>query len=327
MKFLNILFTVCSILVLSVMPGYSLCGGLPLNPVTEVAWQSIFPVKIGGVRIGMNTDNVETPDMADVPICICPIPIPPFFRTGISVGMWEPTNLIETVKDPFCLPTLGLQLYMPLGLNGTNDEDDGGFSMIQSHYYDFPVWSMMELLVDFACIEHASFDVEFMSELFPNWQDDSIAILLNPEVLLFANPIAQMSCMADAVGSQFGLPIPSLFWCVGSGGSIYPLSGHAIDGDYIQSQFTIASRTVYLQARMLNLMDGAVNICTKIPTPIWIKNHYRFQIAKPVRGIGAIGPGRSSILWGSMKNPPVGGTGTPDNFEWVLFKKRACCAF
>jgi conjugal transfer pilus assembly protein TraU len=300
--------------------------------VLDVAWQSIFPIKIAGVRIGMNTQNVDTPDLANLPVCVCPLPPPAFIRPGIPISFYEPSILLETVKDPFCIPSMGFQMMSPSGsmLSGSGPAEMNGkpkLSTIQGHYYKFPIWAMMEIFTDFICVESGSFDVGWMTEIDPLWQEDVLMMIFQPEALLFANPIAQLSCVADSVGSQVGLPIDALFWCAGSQGSIYPLTGHVLDGDYVQSQMAAAARMVYKQARMLQLFDGAVNICAKVPTPIWIKSHYRYQVAKPVRGIGAIAVGRSSLLWGSLKNPMAGGTGSPDNFSWIVFKKRVCCAF
>ncbi len=307
---------------------HAVCGGMPLNPVTDVAWQSIFPIKIGGVRIGTNTDTPPVPTQADIPVCVCPIPTPPFIRMGLTLEFWEPTNIIETVKDPFCFPTIGYQLLVD-SKNGMTSHDGGATkkSFGQTHIFDFPVWSMMEMLTDFICVEQSMFDVTGISEIDPFWQEDSAAMIQYPEVLLFANPIAQLSCVPDSVSSALGMPLDPLFWCAGSFGSIYPLTGTVLDNDYVQAQGTLAARTVYLQARRLVLTDHAINICTKMITPIWVKSHYKYQLAKPVRGIGAINVGRTSILWGSLKNPPLGGTGTPDNFAWILFKKRVCCAY
>lgn len=318
-----------SILILIIpVKTHAICGGMPLNPVTDVAWQSIFPIKIGGIRIGMNTDVPPVPTQADLPVCVCPIPIPPFVRLGLSLEFWEPTNIIETVKDPFCFPTIAYQI-MADSKNGTTTDDGRPTkqSFGQGHIMSFPVWTMMEILTDFVCVENSYFDVLGITEIDPFWQDDSMAMIQYPEVLLFANPIAQLSCVPDAVSSAVGIPLDPLFWCAGSFGSIYPLTGHVLDNDYVQAQGTLAARTVYLEARRLKLTDHAINICSKMLTPIWVKSHYKYQLAKPVRGIGAINVGRTSILWGSLKNPPLGGTGAPDNFAWILFKKRVCCAF
>jgi conjugal transfer pilus assembly protein TraU len=43
--------------------------------------------------------------------------------------------------------------------------------------------------------------------------------------VLFANPLAQISCAADCAAASAGLPLDSLFWCGGCQGSLYPFTG------------------------------------------------------------------------------------------------------
>ena len=63
-----------------------------------------------------------------------------------------------------------------------------------------------------------------MSEYDPTYKND--ANFLNPEVYLFASPIAQVACTADCVAATTRLPFDGLFWCAGCLGSIYPFSGN-----------------------------------------------------------------------------------------------------
>ncbi|WP_181664457.1 TraU family protein, partial [Escherichia coli] len=63
------------------------------------------------------------------------------------------------------------------------------------------------------------------SEIDPTWTDSSLTTILNPEAVIFANPIAQGACAADAIASAFNMPLDVLFWCAGSQGSMYPFNG------------------------------------------------------------------------------------------------------
>ena len=67
---------------------------------------NVFPIRIANVPIG---PSFGLPDYSDVgsPICICKDPLP---RVGITVSLWEPIAFVEVVKDPFCFPSLGVQL-------------------------------------------------------------------------------------------------------------------------------------------------------------------------------------------------------------------------
>jgi len=73
---------------------------------SNICWICIFPIRIAGVPRGPG----GVPDDAAAPFCVCPgrtfgIPSP-----GITLGLWEPTHLIEEVRQPWCSPILGRPL-------------------------------------------------------------------------------------------------------------------------------------------------------------------------------------------------------------------------
>jgi conjugal transfer pilus assembly protein TraU len=310
------------------LPGYAVCQGSFVNPITDVCWHCIFPIKFGGITVVPGIDPTEaSSDTVQSPICVCPTPlgIP---RPGIRTSFWEPARYIETVKDPFCFPSLGFGMPNPKQgfLGGDIDagpEQGGATAFAQAHYFIFPVWSMMELLVDFVCVESGGFDLAYITEIDPLWNDDMLSMIIRPESLLFANLPAQTACMADSVAANAGQPLNPLFWCVGSWGSSYPMTGHTSSGDYVQANATIASRMLYKMARQGGICDPAVWECSCTPTPVWYKNHYKFHLSKPVRNSTCYPIGKSGLTWASGKNPPYAG----DNFMWMIFRKRKCCAF
>jgi len=306
----------------------AVCSGSILNPITDVCWKCIFPIKIAGITIIGGPE--DCPDPVKYPICICPAPPPIFFRIGIPVAFWEPARMVEVVKDPFCFPSLGMRLggFSRGQLQGSSSEGAGtvrrGHTFQQAHWFLFPVYALLEILVDFVCVEHTSFDVAYLTEVDPLWNDDSLAFIIQPEALLFANQIAQMACTADSVTSQVGLPLNALFWCIGSWGSSYPLSGALDNEDVTAASAGIGARMIYKLGRQGLLWDTATDLCQKVPSFIWVKYHWKFQIARPVRGRQCIPLGRSGMIWGVAKNPPKSGS---DNFLFMVFRKRACCAF
>ncbi|MFH1674847.1 MAG: TraU family protein [Pseudomonadota bacterium] len=306
------------------------CAGLFLNPVTDVDWQCIFPIKIAGIRL-FNSNLPDAPDPAMAPICVCPTPIG-IPRPGIPIAFWEPARFVETVKDPFCFPSLGFGMtnIFDADLGGTNTGMGNQESMstfVQAHWFIFPVWTMMELLIDLVCLEHSGFDLAYLTEVDPLWNDDLLAFIINPEALLFANPVAQLSCVADSAAAAAGLPLAPLFWCMGSWGSAYPLTGHMNDDDYVQANAGAGARMIYKLGREGLLWDVGINLCAATPTPIWVKWNYRMQIAKPIRSISCMPIGRTGLMWAFGKNPALGLTNSADNFLFIVFRKRACCAF
>lgn len=313
--------------------GSAKCGnGGFLNPVADISYNNIFPLKIASIPIGTNnSDMVEPEDPADQSVCYCPLPPPVFERVGISIGLWEPAHYIETVSQAWCMPSFGRSMNSDkkntlggsLGISG-NGQDTASFA--QAHYFVFSPWVIMDVIGDFVCLESTGFDLAYMTEVDVMWQDDELSFIIQPEALVFANQIAQLACVADSVTTNLlGLPLSFLPHCVASGGSVYPLSGHVNDPRFVQANQTIASRMIYKLCREGLIMDPGVYLCSATMTPIWIKHNYRFQIAKPVRGFIAHPPGRTSLLWGFSKNPAMGAKNS-DNFIFIVFRKRTCCA-
>jgi conjugal transfer pilus assembly protein TraU len=331
LRLLALIGLIATLFVFPSSKGFAVCKGVFLNPVSDVCWQCVFPLKISGITVVPNqVPVVDLPDASRAPTCTCPAPPPMYVRVGLPVAFYEPARYVETVKDPFCFPSLGLQLPNPQEgfLGGSSSEIQASHhveisSFQQAHWFVFPVWSMMELMVDSVCVEHSGFDVAYITEVDPLWNSDLLAFILNPEALLFANPVAQMVCIVDSVSSNMGLAASPLFWCMGSWGSSYPLSGHTADGNYVNANAGIAARMIYKLSREFLICDPGLWYCACVPMPIWVKHNYRIHVAKPVRDFTCHPIGRSSIVWGQAKNPAYVG----DNFVWMIFRKRVCCAF
>ena len=304
--------------------SFAVCKGKFFNPITDIDWWGIFPVKIGGITVFKS--KISTPPTpGGCPICVCGKF--PNIKIGIKVSFWDPARLIETVKDAWCFPSIGVSLETSGFLNGstTSKEDSSNELFAQAHYIWMDVFSLVGMFIDYSCLSPTDFDIAYMTEIDPLWNSDLTAFLLNPEALLFANPITQIACAADSIASTLNYPLDPLFWCVGSWGSAYPLTGHYSGRNLSAGNALIAARMLYKLSRELLLWDGAVSYCYKYPTPIWIKSHYRLQEARPVRSSSVIQLGKSDLLWGEGSNPPIGAKGSEDNFLWVLFKERLCC--
>jgi len=302
--------------------GRATCSADFFNPITDICWDCIFPVAIGGITI-FGSDIDSPPDDISSPICICGTTI------GLSASFWEPARIIETVKDPWCFNLIGADLSSGNGFlaGDTQKTTKASKSMFaQAHYYLLNVWSLLDLFLDLPCLENTGFDVGYLTEVDPLWNDDLLAFLLNPEALLFGNPVLQFSCIADSVAANAGLPLDVLFWCMGSWGSTYPLTGHKGNDSIVEDNAALAARIIYKLVREYTLFDTASNVCGATMWPIWTKSHYRLQEMKPVRDYTCQPIGRSGLIWASGKNPPYSAGGNAaDNFDWVLVREKLCC--
>jgi len=306
------------------------CRGTTINPVTDICWQCMFPAMIGGVSFGRGGE--QSPAGMNSPVCACPTSTGTV-TIGVTSAFWEHSRLIETVKNPYCFPALGSGMNNPKpgynsGSKKSKGASDADKSFQQVHYYIFPAWQLLQLFTDFPCTEKAAFDIAYMTEVDPMWNDDSLSFIINPEALLFGNPISQAACAADSVSSAVGYPVDPLFWCMGSWGSMYPLSGSISGTDPVQVNAGLASRMLFKLGREALLNDTGINKCAQngVLSPILQKSNYRLQEVRPVKGNDCIPIGRSGFIWGAGKNPPFGtAKGSADNFLWSLTRKRLCC--
>lgn len=314
------------VLVLMHAEGYCMdkCKASFINPVTDIRWDAMFPVEIAGIEV-KGPSNLPDPDKVGSVICMCKRGNN--IVLGVTVSYWNPTRIVETTKVPYCFPTMGgLQISNPdQGTKYGTNEQDTLYAKQNAHWYVFPVWHVLDLFIDNPCVPVEGFDLAYMTEIDPTWNNDLIGFILNPEALLFANPVAQLACIADSVGATANKPLDPLFWCQGSWNSTYPLTGSISEGNFIKANAGLASRMIYKMNREALHWDTAMDYCGAQITPIWHKSHYKMHMMKPVRSEPMF-IGRPSPLWESGKNPTFGaGQNSPDNFSWVIFQRVKCC--
>jgi len=311
------------------------CYGKLVNPVTDICWGCIFPISVGAFTVFEGAEDYDTSNFPS-PVCACGSPIP---RIGITVGFWEPVRLVDVVREPFCFVNLGGTKIDPgvfSAARGAQSYDDSSTrsSNYQVHWYEYPALYWLELISFILCLEEGEFDIAMMSEYDPTWDDDLLSLIVTPEAALFGNVIAQTACVADCVAASTGkLPIDALFWCSGCNGSIYPLSGSiANQTSEIQGSVLLTERMTFKLHREGLLLGsmGQLGLCGKYYMPIMDKSQYKTQMTYPVTasddggGVLACNPyGSTTVLWGSGKTVPR----TGEDFGYVVWRKRNCCAF
>ena len=256
-----------------------------------------------------------------------------FCREGTLIMFWEPHRVIETVKDPYCSPTASTQVQGDSGgggiidkikMGGThsghaNTEDATVFAQV--HYLTHPVLSQIISEFDEMCWEMSDPGIDYISEDDGDWQ----AIYSSdwwPEAGLFANLGAVEACMADAVASQLGFPLDALYWCMGAWGTLFNMNGHMNQDEYVTGNAGLAARIVAHMARRGFLLDAATVPCYAGGMPIWIKSYFKLQPIRPKERELKIPIGLAAELWSPGLNSPEKG----DNFAWLLWRKRICCA-
>jgi conjugal transfer pilus assembly protein TraU len=319
---------------------------------TDVCWSCVFPFRLGGVDI-LTLGMPDTPWSVNQVLCACDDSLLP----GVTVSFWEPIRLIEVVREPYCFPSLaGLRLSPDtISHAGTYDESRQGGAhqagFYQVHYVAFPIWQILGLTVAFVsgalhditiglfpdlskCFSVGGFDAPdlallYLTELDPLWNDDELGVLLNPEAVLFGNPVTQAVCAADCVAASAGFPLDPLFWCAGCWGSLYPFGG-TVAGPVgeIDSASLLAARALakFNREFLEGVTTGTQALCRKQFTGFIKKSQYRLQLIYPIpttQKPGCCPPiGRSTMIWGSGKSFPIRG----EDFVFLVFRKKECCA-
>ena len=308
------------------------CHGRFVNPLTDVCWSCLFPLSIGSGKIANSNHLPDTPNSAS-PICSCP-----GNRAGLTIGYWEPVNLVDVTRIPFCLVNLG-GVSMPFGKYFRKGSVETGSelsnqSFYHVHWYKFPLLYWLNILTDLMCVEGGDFDIAYPSELDVMWNDDELGAILNPEAFVFSSLPAQAACAADSVSAFTSLPIDKLFWCAGAQGSMYPLTGHVqehVGG--VQASLLLANRMNFKLHRerltqdsigTIEAKEPLTSICRTHTSTILPKSRYRLQMVNPVVTARNCYPfGRTSTFWEANHEFPVKG----EDFGYLIWRKRNCCAF
>lgn len=308
----------------------ALCTGSLFNPVTDADWNTVFPITIAGVPITSGS-NLPTPLMAVMPpICVCPTVLGiPF--VGIGVTYWQPLYLSEIERRPGCLSSLGGINVLPgfqllSSEQAQNHSETGkGTNRMQVHWYSYPVFQMLDFMKTVACKSASGFNLGYMTELDPIWQDDFWSNVFSPEGALFSNPIATAACAVDAVASTLASPMDALFWCAGTWGNVYPMAGnsnHSGDAfklnNQIQAKFLARNHRMGLQWQTV----GPTAICFSHPAPIWIKSQYRMNQVAPIARKGRAVPTGSSPLF---QFPPITNLPTQEHTVNLIWQGQQCC--
>lgn len=307
------------------------CEGKFPNPVTDICWYCLFPINIGGAQMSA-PGQADNGDPSPPTVCYCPAPPPVFVRVGVGISFWEPARIAEVVRTPMCSPTLGGDRLGDINaVSGTTENERSGqdSAFYHVHWIQYPVLNWLGMAItEGACYISETFDMAYLSEMDPLWDDDELTFVLNPEATLFANPIAQVACVADSVkaaATMFG--IDPLFWCAGSQGSVFPISGsHANHLGGIDSSLGATHRMIFKLHRQFLAQDTSTYgaMCGNVPQPILRKNQYKQNMLYPVpQNKYGFGLGVPSVLWGAGRAYPYKG----EDFSYMIWRKRMCCAF
>lgn len=300
------------------------CDGKFVNPITDICWNCLFPMTIGNVPVfpGIAPDT-ENPSM---PIQICQTGI--LFRIGLAIGYWEPFALTDVTRSPYCMVNLGgfnLNIgKMSGGTAGQSDKEAPG-AFYHVHWYKYPLTYWLNIITSAGCLQAGDMDIGYLSELDPMWEDSSLSSVIAPEAFVFANPVAQGACAADAIASAFNKPLNALFWCAGSQGSMYPFTGYTTNEFSPQASSVLLSERMafklHRQGMIMNSTGQNTAVCYEYPSPVMPKDRYRYQMVNMYPDTAMCHPfGRSVMHWQVGHASPA----SRKNFGYLIWRKRNC---
>ncbi|RMH33094.1 MAG: hypothetical protein D6690_12400 [Nitrospirae bacterium] len=320
---------------------------LIIDSLVRTCWECMFPLSVFGVTLTSFGEDMHLPaigpGLAALPpqLCGCVCILPGVCIPGIPLGIWEPKNLVEVVRTPFCFPTLtgytaGSAFAFTSRGVATSQQDEGveaNYHFYHVHYFAFPLWAIVGLALDIGCLNYTGMyddlDLLYLTEVDPLWRDDILATFFYPEAFLINNPISQAACAADALAAAVTFPIDALWWCSGSWGSLYPVSGNisgSAGGDLKPAALSMArvlNRLARVGMELWTSANGPL-ICHDYPTFQIVKGQYKFELMYPIPNIppNCCSPiGRTLFRWGLGKQVPAIG----EDYVFLLWKLQRCC--
>jgi len=309
---------------------FAFCKNLPAGKLTcpdanmlkligKVKWDCLLPASIEGTCFCMRL------------ISGVPVPVP-----GIMVSFWDPAYLIEVVRKEYCFPSFAGTTFVNtlIGKNGIRSGSDGtcakgsknSRSSFHIHFMRYPLLLLLGLLEDATCLDVSAgnyIDSLYISEVDPTWNNNQLSVFLNPENLLFGNPLAQLACIPDSIASTLGHPIDILFWCAGAWGNVYPLSNEIPEADNVVAAAFAAFKIFAKMTRIGLLKYWDFTGCFRVQKAIWKKSNFKLQLLYPFAS-GCINIGKPGLLWSFFKQLPI--IGKSGAYVFLGWKFRRCCA-
>ncbi len=308
-----------------------MCSGHFVNPLSDICWDCMFPLTLGSIPV-VPSSNPDTTNPSS-PLCLCPAGV--LWRVGVSFGYWEPFAMTDVTRTPFCMVNMGGvkidvgNMDQDIGSKTTHNHgvDNGSFYWV--HWYKYPLIMWLNLLTSLGCMQTGEFDLAYLSELDPMWNNDELSYIINPEAVLFGNPVTQLSCTADSLKTTLGnsTGLDSLFWCLGSQGSTYPLDGSVSNQTSPLQAATLLTERMDFKLHREGVIWDSVGqnspaLCEEHPMPVMPKSRYRYQLVNPEPKADACYPfGTNTIIWEGGHAPPT----DHDNYGFLVWRKRNCC--
>jgi conjugal transfer pilus assembly protein TraU len=263
------------------------------NIFTNVFDQICWDCFLDGISL-MGASTADEPDGAAAkgPVCSCTdaLGVP---EVGYPLAFWRPAKVIEVVSVPWCSPALGgIKLQETMTGLGTQTHSSlsttGNVkkSFYQYHYFSYPIMEMLGMLAFPSCTDgYIDMDLLYISEIDPLWNNDLLSLVLNPEAIIFANPVAKLWCMQDCLSTTADQQTEDSYGCAGCDGNLYPLTGNVIrQPDKVAASSLITQRVLAGLHRkgLARKTIGDTAMCKPEYFPTIPRSQYKFSMMFPV---------------------------------------------
>jgi conjugal transfer pilus assembly protein TraU len=294
-----------------------------MNTIKSI--HNILPITIAGIQVtpNMGANDINTTGG----YCGC---WRPWYTPGIVIGFWEPIAIIDASNIPNCLPSLGMHIDIDIvagsSFQEVYKENTQNRESFQVTFLNYPIFSMIGLFKDMVCTADSDMDISYISTIDPFWQNDKWSIILHPDAFLFANKIAQLICIVDAVTAQFDHPLDPLYWCFGSWNQTFPLTKATSEVAHPEAAMSAASKLLHKMHRQ-SMLNGTIDypgLCSQYPMPIMSKRQYNmFPVYPLMPHPYRIAIGKSGFFWGIGQEVPI-----VNSHHWsiAVYRKRNCCS-
>ena len=253
--------------------------------IENICWSCVLPMRIMGVGPKPKGAAKST----GVCMCLDGNNIPEF---GWQLGYFQPARIEEVVKTPWCSPLLGgtklqsggFEYGIPASPVNRKEVD---LAFMDSHFFSFPLFQLLDLLMIPDCAGDAQMDIDLlsMSEIDPMWSNDVLAFVLNPESVVFANPLAYAWCAADCGVISSGSETETNYFCAGCDGNLYPFTGNVVGiTDPVQVSSLILQRQLASLHRrgLAQKTMGDDEMCGSTYSMFIPRSQYRVSMLYPV---------------------------------------------
>ncbi len=286
--------------------------------IDKICWSCVLPMRI----MGVGPKPAGAAPSKSICMCNDSNGVP---EIGWQLGYFQPARVEEVVKTPWCSPFLGgIKLQdssFEVGRDRASAETDKPRQVfMDSHYFTYPIFQMLNLLMIPSCAgdNHMDLDLLTMSEIDPLWSNDLLTFVLNPESVVFANPLALAWCMADCVATTLKSESEKNYFCAGCDGLIYPHTGniHGVTDPVQNSSLLLQRQLASLHRRGLaEKTMGEEEMCESSYSYFIPRSQYRVSMLYPVPESKNSRP---------LFTPPAqggGGSSSPSNF----IPSEDCC--